>query len=95
MGAACERFRPILMTTLAARLGALPLLLGAEPRFPSCGDRSEFTVFGDLLLSQFLTLHTTPAVYLVIDRLSRRRSGIKSTGAAVISHARGDAAIPL
>jgi multidrug efflux pump subunit AcrB len=60
------------MTTLAAMLGALPLLLGEGPgselRRPL-----GITVFGGLLLSQFLTLYTTPGVYLVLDRLSRRR----------------------
>jgi multidrug efflux pump len=66
------RFRPILMTTLAALLGGLPLALGsgtgAELRQPL-----GITIVGGLLFSQMLTLFTTPVVYLAMDRLSRRR----------------------
>jgi hydrophobe/amphiphile efflux-1 (HAE1) family protein len=66
------RFRPIMMTTLAALLGGLPLALGtgagAELRRPL-----GITIVGGLLVSQLLTLFTTPVVYLALDRLARRR----------------------
>jgi multidrug efflux pump subunit AcrB len=61
------RFRPILMTTMAALLGALPLALGsgtgAELRRPL-----GITIIGGLIASQLLTLYTTPVVYLYFDR---------------------------
>lgn len=64
------RFRPIMMTTLAALLGALPLALengtGSELRKPL-----GITIIGGLLVSQFLTLYTTPVIYLTLDRLAR------------------------
>jgi len=66
--AAMLRFRPIMMTTLAALFGALPLLLargtGSELRFPL-----GVTIIGGLLLSQLLTLYTTPVIYLYMERL--------------------------
>jgi multidrug efflux pump len=67
------RFRPIMMTTMAALLGGLPLALGrgtgSELRHPL-----GITIVGGLLLSQLLTLYTTPVVYLWFDRLARRFS---------------------
>ncbi|WP_371421446.1 efflux RND transporter permease subunit [Tardiphaga sp.] len=65
------RFRPIMMTTLAALFGALPLAIesgtGAELRFPL-----GVSIIGGLLLSQILTLYTTPVIYLALDRINRR-----------------------
>jgi hydrophobe/amphiphile efflux-1 (HAE1) family protein len=65
------RFRPIMMTTMAALLGALPLAIqngeGAELRRPM-----GIAIVGGLLLSQFITLYTTPVVYLYMDRLGLR-----------------------
>ena len=72
------RFRPILMTTMAALLGALPLAMGTgtgyELRRPL-----GITIVGGLILSQMLTLYTTPVVYLTFDRLRLRMQGKRKT----------------
>jgi multidrug efflux pump len=72
--ACLERFRPILMTTLAAMLGALPLVIasgpGSELRRPL-----GITIIGGLLVSQMLTLYTTPVIYLLLDGLHRKLGG--------------------
>jgi multidrug efflux pump len=75
------RFRPILMTTLAAMLGALPMLLGT-------GTGSELrrplgvAIIGGLTMSQLLTLFTTPVIYLFFDRLARRFGREPNSGAS-------------
>jgi multidrug efflux pump subunit AcrB len=70
------RFRPILMTTMAALLGALPLALGtgtgSELRRPL-----GITIIGGLIVSQVLTLYTTPVVYLYFDRLQHWWDGVR------------------
>jgi len=84
------RFRPIMMTTMAALLGAVPLAIesgtGSELRRPL-----GVTMVGGLLLSQLITLYTTPVVYLYMDRLSRwltGRAGLKRPAAAAAGSAK-------
>ena len=86
------RFRPIMMTTLAALFGALPLAVetgtGSELRFPL-----GITIIGGLLLSQLLTLYTTPVIYLTMDRVRTRLGGVpaRPASAAVPDYLRGAA----
>jgi multidrug efflux pump len=84
------RFRPIMMTTMAALLGGLPLALGtgmgSELRRPL-----GITIVGGLIISQILTLYTTPVVYLYMDRLGRwmkraRPTHVGAEGAAAGEH---------
>jgi multidrug efflux pump len=80
--ACLERFRPILMTTFAAVLGAVPLAIavgpGSELRRPL-----GITIIGGLIVSQILTLYTTPAIYLMLDRLHRWRARGREAQAGV------------
>jgi multidrug efflux pump len=77
------RFRPIMMTTMAALLGAVPLALGS-------GSGSELrrplgiTIIGGLLISQLLTLYTTPVIYIWFDRLAARISRRPDAGKALV-----------
>ncbi len=87
--AALLRFRPIMMTTMAAMLGAVPLALGA-------GDGAELrrplgiSIVGGLLVSQLLTLYTTPVIYLYLDRLRLWASGEPRRAPQTLSPHAGD-----
>ncbi|HET9838654.1 MAG TPA: multidrug efflux RND transporter permease subunit [Candidatus Angelobacter sp.] len=82
------RFRPIMMTTMAALLGAVPLALGtgtgSELRHPL-----GITIIGGLLLSQLFTLYTTPVIYIWFDKLARRFARFK-VGNEIVPEASGD-----
>jgi hydrophobic/amphiphilic exporter-1 (mainly G- bacteria), HAE1 family len=90
------RFRPIMMTTMAALLGAVPLALGhgtgSELRRPL-----GYTMVGGLILSQALTLFTTPVIYLYLDEFSAKMRGRrkKKHAAAELAAERSDARAPL
>ncbi len=75
------RFRPILMTTMAAMLGGVPLALGtgigSELRKPL-----GISMVGGLIVSQVLTLYTTPVIYIFFDKLARRFSALCERGHA-------------
>jgi len=79
--ACIKRFRPILMTTMAALLGAVPMMIGtgvgSEIRQPL-----GYAIVGGLALSQILTLYTTPVVYIYLDRLQRRLFGHRTQAAS-------------
>jgi multidrug efflux pump len=82
------RFRPIMMTTMAALLGAVPLALGtgtgSELRHPL-----GITIIGGLLLSQLFTLYTTPVIYILFDKLARRFARFQ-IGNEIVPEASGD-----
>ena len=79
------RFRPILMTTMAALLGAVPLAFGrgtgSELRRPL-----GITIIGGLIMSQMLTLYTTPVVYLYLDRLRISWEQSRKKGPRIVTH---------
>ena len=77
------RFRPILMTTMAALFAAIPLVVAAGPgselRRPL-----GITIIGGLIVSQLLTLYTTPVIYMMIDKLRGRRPAPAAQAGAVV-----------
>jgi multidrug efflux pump len=87
------RFRPIMMTTMAALLGGLPLALGtgigSELRRPL-----GISMVGGLLVSQLLTLYTTPVIYIFFDRLSLKFFGTRASGAQEVREGM-EAAVPV
>jgi multidrug efflux pump len=76
--ACLERFRPILMTSLAAILGAVPLAIASGPG-SALRRPLGITIIGGLIVSQILTLYTTPVIYLLLDRLHHRLGGSGSS----------------